>query len=222
MPRDFATDAALRPQPKRSGLDNWATPACLLAALVYDVLPTLPDGPVWEPAPGAGALADAITATGRTVITTSDDFLHHPLPDRVRILATNPPFNQHSAFIQRALYLLDSNELDAAVLLFRHDHLQSESRTPPHCRLEALQRSTQIFVCPWRPTWIAGTAGNGRWSFSWVLWQRTAAPRRPVWLKCRTKQSEHSSAPGRADLVDRCGTRPAAGLVVDRHAPRNS
>ena len=69
---------------------------------------------------------------------------------------------------------------------------------------------------------FAGTAGNGRWSFSWVLWQRTAAPRRPMWLKRRTKQSEHSSAPERADLVDRCGTRLAAGLVVDRHAQRNS
>jgi hypothetical protein len=110
--------------------------------------------------------------------------------------------------------------LDAVVLLFRHDHLQSESRTPPHCRLEALQRSTQIFFCPWRPTWIAGTAGNGRWSFSWVSCRRYAAPRRPVWLKRRTRQSEHSSAPGRADLVDRCGTRPAAALVVDRHARR--
>ena len=31
------------------------------------------------------------------------------VPDSVRILATNPPFNQHSAFIQRALHLLDAN-----------------------------------------------------------------------------------------------------------------
>jgi hypothetical protein len=195
MMRDFATDAALRPQPIRFGPDDWATPHCLCSAFVHDVLPTLPDGTVWEPAPGAGALADAIIAAGRAVVTTADDFLHQAVPDRVRILVTNPPFNQHSAFIQRALYLIDENALDAVVLLFRHDHLQSESRTPPHCRLEALNRSTQIFICPWRPTWIAGTAGNGRWSFSWVAWQRYAAPRRPVWLQRRTKQTHRTQPP---------------------------
>jgi hypothetical protein len=185
MPRDFATDAALRPQPRRDGPDDWPTPACLCAALVCDVLPTLPAGPVWEPAPGTGALMDAIAASGRSVIATADDFLSRAVPQGARILATNPPYNLHSAFIHRALCLLDANELDAVVLLFRHDHLQSESRTPPHCRIAALNRAAQVFICPWRPTWIAGTAGNGRWSNSWVLWQRAVAPRQPVWLDRR-------------------------------------
>jgi hypothetical protein len=138
------------------------------------------------------------------------------VPDRVRILATNPPFNAHSAFNQRALYLLDTNELDAVVLLFRHDHLQSESRTPPHCRLDALRRATQIFFCPWRPTWIAGTAGNGRWSNSWVLWQRYVAPRRPVWLTRRTAltdRTEHGPAQMRAGIA---GAETGAPLTTDR------
>ena len=52
MPRDFATDAALRPQPKREGPDHWATPDCLTAALVTHILPDLPPAPVWEPAAG--------------------------------------------------------------------------------------------------------------------------------------------------------------------------
>ena len=52
--RDFRTDAALRPQPRRDGPDRWATPPCLVRALVEDVLPQLPPGRVWEPACGAG------------------------------------------------------------------------------------------------------------------------------------------------------------------------
>jgi hypothetical protein len=61
----WSDDAALRPQPKRDGPDDGPTPACLCAALVHDVLPTIPDaassGGIWEPAPGAGALVAAMT-----------------------------------------------------------------------------------------------------------------------------------------------------------------
>jgi hypothetical protein len=145
----------------------------------------VPQGPVWEPAPGNGALTDAIIAAGRYVVTTSTDFLTCPVPKDVRILATNPPFHLHSAFLARSMTMLDANDMDAVVLLFRHDHLQSESRTPPRCRIAALNRATQVFICPWRPTWIPGSGGNGRWSNAWVLWMRNAEPRPVVWLKRR-------------------------------------
>jgi hypothetical protein len=183
--REWRRDAALKAQPKRDGPDDWTTPICLCAALTYDVLPTFPAGAVWEPSPGGFALVDAITAAGRAVVTTMDDFRQCKVPDGARILATNPPFHLHSAFIDRSLQLIDAGELDAVVLLFRHDHLQSESRTPPRCRIAALNRATQMFICPWRPTWIAGSGGNGRWSNAWILWLRGAEPRRPVWLKRR-------------------------------------
>jgi hypothetical protein len=186
LDRDYCKDAALRPQPKRDGPDDWTTPACLCAALTHDVLPTLPPGAVWEPAPGSGAMVGAIVAAGRyAVVPTDQNFLTCPVPEDTRIMATNPPFNEHASFIDRSMMLLDAGELDAVILLFRHDHLQSESRTPPRCRIAALNRATQIFICPWRPTWIAGTSGNGRWSNAWVLWLRGAEPRRPVWLKRR-------------------------------------
>jgi hypothetical protein len=185
--RDWRQDAALRPQPKRDGPDNWWTPPCLCAALTYDVLPTLPAGMVWEPAPGAGVLMDAIWASGRQGISTPDDFRTCSVPEGARILATNPPFNLHSVFIERSLSLFDSGVLDAVVLLFRHDHLQSESRTPPHCRIAALNRATRIFICPWRPTWIPGTRSNGRWTNSWVVWLRGAPSRSPVWLRRRRR-----------------------------------
>jgi hypothetical protein len=103
-------------------------------------------------------------------VTTTEDFLSCPVPVGVRVLATNPPFNQHSAFVERSVALLDSYELDAAVLLFRHDHLQSESRHPPRVRISALRRAAAIHLCRWRPTWIANTSDNGRWTFSWVVW----------------------------------------------------
>jgi hypothetical protein len=45
MPRDYATDAALRLQPKRDGPDHWPTPDCLTAALVTQILPSLRRAP---------------------------------------------------------------------------------------------------------------------------------------------------------------------------------
>jgi hypothetical protein len=186
--RDWRLDAALRPQPKRDGPDDWTTPACLCRALLY-ILSTLPPGPGLDPAPGDGALIMTIQDAGRQAILIGElDFLVDAVPvdlDPNTILVINPPFNRHSAFIERALRWLDDGVVQAVIVLFRHDHLQSESREPPHCLLEALRRSTQLFICPWRPTWIPGTTGNGRWSNTWVLWLRGAEPQRPVWLKRR-------------------------------------
>ncbi len=46
--KQWKSDAAFRPQPKRDGPDDWPTPACLCAALTHDV-PAIPEGSVWEP-----------------------------------------------------------------------------------------------------------------------------------------------------------------------------
>jgi hypothetical protein len=145
--RRHLKDAALRPVPKRGGPDDWPTPPCLCSALTHEVLPTIPEGAVWEPAPGGGALVGAITAAGRRVASTTADFSSCPVPPGARILATNPPFNQHSVFIERSMALLDAGALDAVVLLFRHDHLQSESRTPPKVRIAALRRAAAVYIC---------------------------------------------------------------------------
>jgi hypothetical protein len=178
MSRNWQTDAALRPEPKRPGLDVWPTPSCLAAALVRDVLPVLPEGRIWEPAAGSGVLVQAMTAAGRDVIASDAelDFLSGAVPpDRIASIVTNPPFNVHSGFIQRGLQLLDDGTVAALVLLFRHDHLQSESRHPPHCRLAAFRRASRVVICPWRPRWIPDTTEAPRWSFSWVTWLRDAA-----------------------------------------------
>jgi hypothetical protein len=172
MPRDYATDAALRPQPKRDGPDHWSTPDCLAAALVTHILPSLPRAPIWEPAAGDGALVRAIEAAGNRVfptdISTGQDFLTSSPPSVCQSLVTNPPFNRLDQFLQRAVSLVDSpdNSLIAAVLLLRWDAL------PAGGRALVLQRARQVHVCTWRPRWIADSTTSPRWSFCWVTWRR--------------------------------------------------
>jgi hypothetical protein len=100
--RDFHTDAALRPHPNCAGPDNWPTRACLVTALISEVLPNLPAGPIWEPAAGAGGIVAALRAAGRAVIATdawSDDvatrrdFLIDAPPDDGCMILSNPPFH---------------------------------------------------------------------------------------------------------------------------------
>jgi hypothetical protein len=55
------------------------------------------------------------------------------------------------------------------VLLLRHDHLMSESRQRSLGRA-MLWRAALVQICPWRPVWMPGTSGNGRWAFAWILW----------------------------------------------------
>jgi hypothetical protein len=183
MPRDYATDAALRPQPKRDGPDNWSTPDCLTAALVTYILPSLPKAPIWEPAAGDGALVRAIEATGHPVfagdIGAGQDFLRASPPPFCQSLVTNPPFNQLDRFLARAVSLVDTqdNSLIAAVLLLRWDALTAMVRTP------LLRRAHQIHVCNWRPRWIADSTTSPRWSFCWVIWRRgCSGPPSMYWI----------------------------------------
>jgi hypothetical protein len=47
---------SLRPTPRRTGSDFWRTEPDLAAALIQHVLPTLPEGTIWECAAGDGML----------------------------------------------------------------------------------------------------------------------------------------------------------------------
>ena len=171
--------AARRPTPRRSDLDYWPTPPDLAAALVQVVLPILPPGPIWEPAAGDGHLVDALAAAGREVIASDIkrqrrdflqlDYLRDPPPAETHgaIVCTNPPFGGSGLgdpFIARTLELLNTGHLASAVLLQRADSGGAAGRAA------AFNRAVLELTCCWRPVWIPGTAGGGRWWFSWFVW----------------------------------------------------
>lgn len=177
--RNYRTDAALRPQPARTGLDFWLTTSCLIGVLTSDVLAHLPAGCIWEPAAGAGGLANAIRSNGREVVATDIkdcDFLKDDPPRYFAAIITNPPFNKLDAFVYRALEYLDAGVTQSVLLLMRSDHLNARRRSG------ALARATELRFCPWRPRWIPGTKTSPRWSFVWVTWRRDyRGPPTAVW-----------------------------------------
>jgi hypothetical protein len=165
--------------PKARPEDNefWPTPPCLRAALTYRVIPNLPAAPIWECGAGDGTLGDDIAATGRTVIMTDidpqrrgigrHDFHTAPPPETVGSIAvTNLPWSDErlDPFLARGLALLDSGHLRGLVLLLRIDH------TGAGHRAAWINRAAAKLTCCWRPRWIPGTTGNGRWWCVWVTW----------------------------------------------------
>jgi hypothetical protein len=168
--------AARRPQPARNGDDWWATPRCLITALIRFVLPEIP-GAIWEPCAGDGRLVDAMRGAGRDVLATDLvpraqdiarlDFLHDDPPSEAHghAIITNEPFNELNHFLTRGHQLLDRGLASALVLLFRNDALTTDGRA------EALSGASIQWDCCWRPVWVPGTKGGGRWSCAWVLFR---------------------------------------------------
>jgi hypothetical protein len=194
--RDYRTDAALRPQPRRRGADSWGTPISLINALVVHVLPSLPCGIIWECAAGDGRLADAMRNVGRQVVASDFhgngiDFLHDdpPSPGQFGAIVTNPPFNSLDAFIARGLHLIDIGKTLALVLLLRNDALMTSGR------VDVLNRAALTLGCNWRARWIPDSTGQPRWGFTWVVWRydQNGPPRAP--------RVQHR-------LQDACATRP--------------
>ena len=167
--------AALRPQPKRTGPDHWATPACLRDALIHHVLPSLPSGPLWECAAGNQVLAKELlgnSAIPREIFATdlhwekSTDFLTAPPPHQpLGAIVTNPPFSLLDEFIARGLRHLDTGAARSLVLLWRWDHPMAACRGP------AILRAATIHLCQWRPQWLPEKKANGRWAFAWLTWR---------------------------------------------------
>ena len=173
-----ADRAARRPAQHRDDIDLWPTPPCLIAALVEHVLPRRP-GLIWECAAGDGHLVDALRRDGRVVIASDIvrqrdgflqlDFINDPPPGRTRgaLLVTNPPYagsGLGDPFLARTMALLDSGWLSGAVLLQRAD----AGGTKGHAEL--FNRAVGEYTCCWRPVWIPGSPGGGRWWFSWFVW----------------------------------------------------
>src|SRR4051794_33616684 len=172
MARGLQKDAALRPQPKRHGADVWPTPVSLTDALIIHVLPSLPEGIIWEPAAGDGGLATALRHAGRQVAASdllSDglDFLSDkpPTEDRFSAIITNPPFNRLDEFIARGLQLMDGGNTRSLAMLLRNDAMMASGR------VEVLNRAALTLACNWRARWIPDSHGQPRWAFTWVNWR---------------------------------------------------
>jgi hypothetical protein len=186
--------AMLRPQPRREGADHWTTPRCLVEALLTHVLPTTPDGVIWEPACGADHLADAMRSAGRTVLSTdiddvfSTDFLAHPMPlDRVAAIITNSPYGPRlTPFIKRGLQYLDAGKAEQLTLLLRFDHLSAKQRA------SLLNRATSIVYCCWRPRWLPvdDDSKGPRFSFAWISWQANWAGKPRIIFVTRDEASK--------------------------------
>jgi hypothetical protein len=171
--------AALRPMPKRTGTDNeWKTPSDLIIALL-NLLPPPGKFCVWEPAAGDGRIFDALRAVGHNVVASDIvpqradiarlDFLNDDVPEAAigGVVATNPPFARSGLgdkFLRRGLELLDRKRVRTVVFLQRHDASTAD------CRVEIFKRALFEVRCCWRPRWIEGSEGNGRWAFSWWCW----------------------------------------------------
>jgi hypothetical protein len=56
--------------------------------------------------------------------------------------------------------LIDAGHLAGAVLLVRPDFAGMPPSTAPSSKSE----------CTWRPLWIPGTKGGGRWWCYWIEW----------------------------------------------------
>jgi hypothetical protein len=166
--------ASLRPQSRRDGHDFWVTPRCLTDALIQHVLPELSPAAIWECAAGDGRLARALRAAGYAVLASDveprangierHDFLSEASPPSGFVAVTNPPFCAIDRFLAQGLRLLDDGLIAGLVLLVRCDTLTASSRAG------AFNRAAGILTCCWRPVWIEGTTGNGRWSNAWVWW----------------------------------------------------
>jgi hypothetical protein len=166
--------ASLRPQPRRDGHDFWATPPCLIDALIQHVLSELSPAAIWECAAGDGRLAQALSAAGYAVLASDidpravgierRDFLTEEPPPSGFVAVTNPPFCTIDRFLARGVHLLDDGLIAGLVLLVRCDTLTAASRA------DTFNRAAGILTCCWRPVWIEGSKGNGRWSNAWVWW----------------------------------------------------
>jgi hypothetical protein len=167
----------------------------LISALIERVAPTWPAATIWEMAAGDGRVAKALHAAGYRVFASDIeprgegiariDFLHDEPPERGLIACSNPPNNQLTAFVARGLQLLDANRIAGLVLLMRYDALTAAGRA------DAFNRASSILTCCWRPVWIEGTSGNGRWSNAWVCWLADCGgPPKARWVRPERKQRQ--------------------------------
>ena len=151
---------------KRAESDFYPTPADVTLALL-DFLELPKSTKIWEPAAGAGDMVQTIRSRGYEVIGSDiqqgDDFLELPLPDRVGMIVTNPPFSASEEFIKHAL------ELGVPFAFLLKSQYWHAAR-----RLTIFQEAAPTYVLPltWRPDFLFKTRGGGAplMDVMWCVW----------------------------------------------------
>jgi len=161
--------------------EPWVTRA-LLAAVDLRMPENLPyDDLVWEPACGDGRMASVLKAAGYNVMasdihdygwphTKLIDFLRDDEWSGVPVAAivTNPPFDQATPFILRALALVKA-QCGKVAMVQRHEFDAPRSRHPLFAWPFA-----QKLVLHKRPKWVEqqspGNETGARFPFAWYVW----------------------------------------------------
>jgi len=82
---------------RRGAYDELYTPTATLIPL----MPYLPEGIIWEAAPGDLRLVKQLEASGRTVAWERQDYFEWQ-PDEWDLMVTNPPFSKKASWLRRA------------------------------------------------------------------------------------------------------------------------
>lgn len=160
----------------RNSTDFYPTPANVTCALA-DYL-NLSGKTVWEPACGAGHMAEALKACGATVIATElhgqgygeqgVDFLNAPLP-ACEWIVTNPPFKLAEQFIRRCI----AHGVPFAMLL-KSQYWHSARRM----ELFMAHQPAAILPLTLRPDFHFGTKGGSpTMECAWTIWNAEPALR---------------------------------------------
>ncbi len=161
--------------------EPWVTRA-LLAAVDFN-LPEYPRAPVWEPACGDGRMAEPLRAAGYCVFASDvadwgygeagRNFLARGPWQAIDpvgyygagAIVTNPPFDQATPFILRALE--HTSRLRGKVAILQRHEFDAPAKNHP---LFALPFAAKL-VLHKRPTWSdEPSVASPRFPYAWYLW----------------------------------------------------
>ncbi|CAH1665673.1 MULTISPECIES: hypothetical protein [unclassified Chelatococcus] len=165
------------------GDDFYATPREAVEALLAIESKWLPQGTIWEPACGDGAIVNVLRAKGHTVVAT--DLVDRGCPDSVggldfvrdgrypgqgvtQAIVTNPPFKLAREFVERALH-----ECGYVAMLLRLAFLEGTARRPwfemrPLARVHVASRRLPMMH---RHGWD-GPKASSAVCHAWFIWDR--------------------------------------------------
>jgi hypothetical protein len=150
---------------QRKALDSYETPAWVTECLLPHI-----DGvrSVWEPAAGAGQMAQALSAAGLQVtatdISTGHDFLLATARP-VDAIVSNPPYSLAQEFIEHALALTKPSGMVAMLLRCDFDHAKTRQHLFGQC-----PQFAKKLVLTKRIRWIEGSNGSPSFNHAWQIW----------------------------------------------------